>query len=114
MSENEKMCKNWKQTKAFRELRESLRTELTSRGLTGKIYQDKLEEYLDFWCRRQELKADVAARGLTVMDDRGRISENRSISLEIQVSRQMLTIFTALGFKPDEKGLNAGGDDDDL
>ena len=48
------------------------------------------------------------------MDDRGRMSENRSISLSIQVSRQMLTIFNALGFKADEKGLNAGGDYDDL
>lgn len=114
MNETEKMRKDWSKTKAYRELRKSLQENLNSRGLVGKVYQDKLEEYLDFWCRRQELKADVAERGLTVMDDRGRVSENRSISLEIQVSRQMLTIFTALGFKADEKGLNAGGDDDDL
>lgn len=114
MEETEKKRKDWSKTKAYKQLAKSLRESLDARGLTSKVYEDKLEEYLDFWCRRQELKADVAERGLTVMDDRGRITENRSISLEIQVSRQMLTIFTALGFKADEKGLNAGGDYDDL
>lgn len=93
---------------------QSLLESLDRRGLTERVYTDKLEEYMDFWVRRQELKEDIAIRGLTVMDDRGRISENRSISLEIQVSRQMLTIFTALGFKADEKNLNLGGVDDDL
>ena len=45
---------------------------------------------------------------------RSRISENRSVSLEIQVSRQMLAIFTALGFKEEAaKGGAAqdGGDE---
>lgn len=114
MEETEKKRKDWNKTTAYKKLAESLRENLQARGLNSKVYEDKLKEYLDFWCRRQELKADVAKRGLTVMDDRGRITENRSISLEIQVSRQMLAIFTTLGFKADEKGLNAGGDDDDL
>lgn len=114
MEETEKKRKNWRKSKDFGILRHSLKESLERRGLTERVYYDKLEEYMDFWVRRQELKEDIAIRGLTVMDDRGRMSENRSISLEIQVSRQMLTIFTALGFKADEKGLNTGGDDDDL
>lgn len=114
MEETEKKRKDWNKTTAYKKLAESLQENLKARGLNSKVYEDKLEEYLDFWCRRQELKADVAKRGLTVMDDRGRITENRSISLEIQVSRQMLAIFTALGFKADEKGLNTGADYDDL
>lgn len=88
-----------KKTKAYRELKASMMDSLEARGLTDKAYTDKVDEYLDFWQRRQELQADVAERGLTVVDDRGRISENRSVSLEIQVSRQMLAIWTALGFK---------------
>ena len=114
MEETEKKRKNWRKSKDFGILRHSLKESLERRGLTERVYYDKLEEYMDFWVRRQELKEDIAIRGLTVMDDRGRMSENRSISLEIQVSRQMLAIFTAMGFKADEKGLNAGGDDDDL
>ena len=39
--------------------------------------------------------------------------ENRSVSLEIQVSRQMLAIFTTLGFKEDALAAAARGDDDD-
>ena len=114
LSKSEERRKDWSKSKAYKQLARSLLESLDRRGLTERVYTDKLEEYMDFWVRRQELKEDIAIRGLTVMDDRGRISENRSISLEIQVSRQMLTIFTALGFKADEKNLNLGGVDDDL
>ena len=47
------------------------------------------------------------------MDDRGRLSENRSVSLEIQVSRQMLAIFTTLGFKEDALSSSGRSEDDD-
>lgn len=83
---------------------------LKQRGLDDKAHIDKVEEYMDFWARRRELRDDVAARGLTVIDERGRLMENRSVSLEIQVSRQMLSIFNALGFKTEEGG-NAYDDD---
>ena len=66
---------------------------------------------MDFWVLRQELKEDIARRGLTVVDDRGRQTENRSVSLSVQVSRQMMALFTALGFKPGDI-MDAGGDDE--
>lgn len=100
-----------RRSKAFRDLKASLLNDLERRGLTGSAYTDKVDEYMDFWVRRQELRADVAKRGLRVIDERGRVSENRSVSLEIQVSRQMLALFTAMGFKPD--ALNGGDSDDD-
>lgn len=103
---------NIKQTKAYRELKKAMLDNLAARGLNDKPYTDKVEEYMDFWVRRQELRDDVAERGLTVVDDRGRVSENRSVSLEIQVSRQMLNLFTALGFDPDD--VKPPEDDDDL
>lgn len=103
---------NITKTKAYKTLRKSLLSSLESRGLVSPVYTDKVDEYMNFWVRRQQLRADVAERGLTVTDDRGRISENRSVSLEVQVSRQMLTLFTALGFKPDD--LKQPVDDDDL
>ena len=88
---------------------------LEARGLVEDIYRDKVDEYMEFWARKQELSADIQERGLTVTDERGRPSENRSISLEIQVSRQMLAIFTALGFKDDAArgGSGFGGGPDD-
>lgn len=106
---------DWRKTKRYAELKESMLDDLAARGLQGKPYTDKVDEYLDFWCRRQELQADVAARGLTVIDDRGRLSENRSVSLEIQVARQMLALWTALGFKDAASKSDApGGFDDEL
>ena len=104
---------NLRKTKQYLSLKSALLADLNARGLNGKQYTDKVEEYMDFWCRRQELCADVAEYGLTVVDDRGRVSENRSVSLEIQVSRQMLAIWTALGFKDAAIKFDASGDFDD-
>lgn len=106
--------KDHTKTKAFKTLRKSLLDNLAMRGIDSPVYTDKVDEYMDFWVRRCELRDDIRERGVTVMDDRGRVSENRSISLEIQASRQMLAIFTALGFKPEEMASGAGADDDEL
>ena len=109
------MAKAYARRREYAELRQAMLENLAARGLNAEMYQDKVQEYMDFWVRRQELRDDIAKRGLTVMDDRGRLSENRSVSLEIQVSRQMLAIFAALGFKED--ALSSGGrseDDDEL
>ena len=106
--------KNWRKTKAFRELRQSMLEDLTARGLVDRAYTDKVEEYMDFWVQRQKLEADIAARGVTVVDaKRGMPVENRSVSLSVQVSRQMLAIFTALGLKDDACAASPQGDDDD-
>ena len=105
--------KNYRLTDAYKELRQSMLRNLNDRDLDGDVYRDKVQEYMDFWVRRQELRDDIARRGLTVTDDRGRLMENRSVSLEIQVSRQMLAIFTTLGFKEDALAAAARGDDDD-
>ena len=105
--------KNYRLTDAYKELRQSMLQNLIDRDLDGDVYRDKAQEYMDFWVRRQELRDDIARRGLTVTDDRGRLMENRSVSLEIQVSRQMLAIFTTLGFKEDALAAAARGDDDD-
>lgn len=97
-----KKKQDYRKAKGYKELKKSMLAILAQRGLEETAYTDKVDEYMDFWVRRCELRDDVAARGLTVEDDRGRLSENRSVSLEIQTSRQMLAIFTALGFKPDD------------
>lgn len=106
--------KDYRRTRAYRELLESLLRCLAVRGLDEDVYRDKVQEYMDFWVRRQELRDDIARRGLTVTDDRGRLMENRSVSLEIQVSRQMLAIFSTLGFKEDALAAGQQDDDDEL
>ena len=105
---------NYERRKDYRELRQSMLQNLIDRDLDGDVYRDKVQEYMDFWVRRQELRDDIARRGLTITDDRGRLTENRSVSLEIQVSRQMLAIFSTLGFKEDALAAGRGDDDDEL
>lgn len=102
--------KNFRQSKDYRTLRQAMLADLEIRGLKETVYTDKVEEYMDFWVLRQELKADIAQRGLIVVDDRGRLAENRSISLAVQVSRQMMALFSAMGFKSSDF-MGAGADD---
>ena len=73
----QKKKRNFRQGKAFRTLKQALLDSLAARGLDQDAYADKVEEYMDFWVLRQELKEDIARRGLTVVDDRGRQTENR-------------------------------------
>ena len=110
----EKQRPAYERRKEYRELRQSMLDSLAARGLDASAYRDKVQEYMDFWVRRQELRDDIARRGLTITDDRGRLTENRSVSLEIQVSRQMLAIFSTLGFKEDALAAGRGDDDDEL
>lgn len=95
--------KDYKRTKEYRELRESLLGSLRERGLDAACYADKVEEYMDFWVLRRQLLDDVAERGLTVTDERGRMMENRSVSLAVQTARQMQDILRLLGICGDRQ-----------
>lgn len=92
-------------------LRQALLENLESRGMVEDMYRDKVDEYIGLWDRLQALRDDIKIRGIAVMDEkRGMLVENRSVSLEVQVSRQMLAIYTALGFKARDAG-GAGVED---
>ena len=95
--------KDYKRTKVYRELRESLLGSLRERGLDAACYTDKVDEYMDFWVLRRQLLDDVAARGLTLTDERGRMMENRSVSLAVQTARQMQDILRLLGICGDRQ-----------
>lgn len=108
---NEEEVKDFRRGKGFRTLKKAMLDNLAERGLKQNVYTDKVEEYMDLWVLRQKLKSDITMRGLTVTDDRGRQTENRSVSLVVQVSRQMLALFNALGFKASDFA-GAGWDDE--
>ena len=90
--------KDYRRTKKYRRLRADLTANLEARGLVEAVYRDKVTEYMDLWVRRRQLQADIAERGLTIDTERGQV-ENRSVTLELQTSRQMLAIYNALGFR---------------
>lgn len=94
------------------DLEKSLLDNLEARGMVEDIYRDKVSEYMGLWDRLQDLRSDIRKRGVSIMDTRRGIPvENRSVSLEVQVSRQMLAIYTALGFKVRDGG---GGSEDGM
>lgn len=82
-------------------MKTALLKKLAERGLDDPLWRDKVDEYMAFWVMRNQLRDDVAARGMVVTDERGRVSENRSVSLSIQVSRQMLAILQLAGLDLD-------------
>lgn len=103
--------------RGYAKLKKSLEDNLSARGLVEDVFVDKLNEYMALWEKFQELNGDIEARGVSVMDERrGMMVENRSVSLAVQVSRQMLAIYDALGFKEQAKGaaISPGGEDDEL
>lgn len=90
---------------------------LDARGLVESIYTEQVEQYMEFWVQARLLRDDVATRGIAVYDEkRGMEVENRSVSLLVQVSRQMQNIYTALGFKDVSASakVSPDGDDDEL
>lgn len=111
--------KAFARTKEYADLKKSILDTLAARGMDTPASRAQLDEYMAFWVRRKQLQEDVEKRGVVVTDDRGRTTENRSVSLEIQVSRQMLAIYQALGLKPvlagsgGETGAEPYYDDDD-
>lgn len=95
------MCgKDNRMEKNEQALKQALLDNLTARGLTAPVYADKVAEYMDLWRHRQMARADIEQRGVSIMDERrGMKVENKSVALEVQLSRQMMAIFTALGFR---------------
>ena len=97
MEGQEKKAKDWRKCKEFRGVREEILESLGGKDKLDAITRSRVDEYLDFWVMRHQLQDDVNSRGLYVEDDRGRMTENRSVSLSIQASRQMAAIASALG-----------------
>lgn len=96
--------KEWHRTAAYRDVRQALEEAAAASSAPDPLRGDRIEEYMSLWCQRQALYDDVRKRGPTVVDDRGRISENRSISLGVQVSKQMMALLGAMGLGPKAAG----------
>ena len=103
---------NFERTKTYKKLKNSITQNLKERGLTDVVYLDKRDEYMKFWVHLKELGKDIAERGIAIEDEkRGIKIENRSVSLSVQVSKQMLAIMKSLGISDLAK--NAKAEDKD-
>ena len=109
----------WEKTKEFIELRGDMLDDLQARGLVGKQYTDKVEEYMRLWCWLRMLDEDIKVRGVYIEYQNGAtqrgMTDNKSLAIATRVSSQMLAIWSALGFR--EQAISskaAGGEDDEL
>lgn len=113
-------CTDFTRTSAYKQLRRDMLGDLNARGLVASQYTDKVLEYLRLWCWLQMLNEDIVARGVYVEYSNGATqkgtTDNKSISLATTVSRQMLAIWAALGFRDQATSLKplSGADDDAL
>lgn len=112
--------KDYSKTKEFQTVRDALQLAVASAA--GAVALDALllsqiDEYMDLWVQRQMLRDEFRAKGVTVFDERGRASENRSISLGIQTSKLMAALRKEMGLVSDPScPSNAGpaeNDEDD-
>ena len=92
------------------QLKQAMLDDLEARGLLNDVYRDLVEQYMDLWSTRKKLRADIKKRGVVVEDPkRLMMVENRSVSMEAQVSAQMLRLYKALGFQDLATGRGSGG-----
>lgn len=97
METKDKRPKDWAKSSAAKSVRAEITASLGGAESLDALTRSRVDEYMDFWSLRHRLQDDVAERGLYVEDDRGRLMENRSVSLCIQASRQMSALASALG-----------------
>lgn len=52
------------ESEACKQLKQDMLDDLEMRGLVGRQYTDKVDEYINLWCWLQMLNEDVMARGV--------------------------------------------------
>lgn len=100
-----------RESKEYKKLERALKKNLKERGRVSLGDKELLQEYMDCWANRRRLQDDIDRRGVLVPDSRGGETENRSMSLRIQASRQMLALWDKLGFKAEDMAVD---EDDEL
>lgn len=109
----------WEKTTEYKELRSDMLDDLQARGLVGKQYTDKVEEYMRLWCWLRMLDEDIKIRGVYIEYRNGAtqkgMTDNKSLAIATRVSSQMLAIWSALGFRDQAVSSKpVGGEDDEL
>lgn len=116
-------CKNkskFEKTEEYASLKQDMLDDLELRGLVGRQYIEKVEEYMSLWCWFQMLNEDIVKRGVFVEYSNGATqkgtTENKSLTIATKVSSQMLHIWSALGFREQATSSKpqSGGEDDEL
>lgn len=96
----------------YQEVKENLLKQLEKRKAITPIYKDLIEDYMSFWSIKENLKKDVAERGVYITYNNGGgqtgETDNPSIDKMLKVSTKMKEILVQL-----EIDLDAVGEEDD-
>ena len=124
MAKKKSLVVDLMESEEYLAIKESLMDELKKRGLMVPHYVDKVNEYMMLWIHLRLAADNVDARGVYTRYSNGATqkgtTENKSLSAEIRISAQMLSIWKALGFDKTAAVAAAavpptsGGEDDEL
>ena len=95
--------KQWEKSAAYKQLKEAMLEDLRRRGLDGPQYTSKVKEYMQLWCWLQDANAAVKEYGALIPYQNGAaqhgLTGNKAVSDGLRISAQMLSHWTALGFR---------------
>ena len=78
-------------------LREHLIQSLKDRGLDKPVFMQRVEDYIYFTDRLDEMKEDMLENGLTEVDHYGNITTRKVVAESLKVSRELGKIYQELG-----------------
>ena len=109
------MAKDYRKSKQFKEIQESLIEELRKNGNDSKFFIDLVKDYMSLWVIKNRLIDDIDERGVVSKYQNGETQwgykRNDSVGELNKVSAQMLKILTQLKIQP--KVIESIPDDDD-
>lgn len=109
------MAKDYRKSKQFKEIQESLIEELRKNGNDSKFFIDLVKDYMSLWVIKNRLIDDIDERGVVSKYQNGEkqwgYKRNDSVGELNKVSAQMLKILTQLKIQP--KVIESISDDSD-
>ena len=112
------MSKDYKKTKAYRELKKSLIEQLEENGNKKDFFLDLVNDYMSLWVIKNQLMDDIEERGVAVKYNNGGgqfgVKKNENVGELLKVNTQMLKILTQLEIKAVPTESKSDDEDDEL
>ena len=111
--------KNYKATKQYRNIKESLLKELEANGNMQDFFVSLVDDYCEMWIITRQLMDDIAENGVYIIYQHGKDQQGRTKNSSIQeltkVNAQMLKILQQLKIEAKViESINNDEDDDEL
>lgn len=98
------MAKDYRKSKRFKDIQESLIEELRKNGNESEFFIDLVKDYMSLWVIKNKLIDDIEERGVVSKYQNGKdqwgYKRNDSVGELNKVSAQMLKILTQLKIQP--------------